>query len=195
MSEDFDLEILGRAGSYLIVSRAFGVAVRNSDMEAGIKEALKRIAEVRELYLEAGLEPQLSGDWPPRRARNFLRGRETVRDDAQSLKDYIPPALVSGVILAGFVLLSTVPLISVLAHFNRTLEEASTVTSNAMIHNLGRSAVDMIVKTGNAMDMVTPQRKQEVRLAVRKIMNGLAPIIEEVGDSREPDAPTPPPAR
>jgi hypothetical protein len=64
-----------------------------------------------------------------------------------------------------------------------------------MINGLGRSAIDVLVKTGDAMDKVTPQRKEELRQAVRRIMKGLEPIIEEVGDSREPKPPTAPPTR
>jgi hypothetical protein len=166
-------------------------------MQAGIEEARKRIAEVQELYREAGLDPQLSAGWRPRRKIHLLRGPEPARDEVNSprLMEFVLPTLVSGVVLASFILLATVPLFSVLARLNRTLEDVSAVTSTAMIENFGHNAIEVFVRTGDAMDRVTPQRKEELRQAVRKIMNGLAPIIQEVGDSVERNPPTTPPAR
>jgi hypothetical protein len=195
-SEDFDMEILRRDGTYLVLARAFGVVVRNNDLQAGVDEALARISAANDLYREAGLEPQLSEDWRPRRVR--YRGELDLRDRrfyTSRLMEYLLPALVSGVVLAGLVLLSSVPLFSAVARLNRTLEDLSAVTSSAMIEHFGHNAIEAFVRTGNAMDKVTPQRKEELRQAVHKIVSGLAPIIQEVGDSVERNPPTTPPAR
>jgi hypothetical protein len=193
MSEDFDLVVQSRKGSNLIVARAFGVVVRSTDLQAGIKEAVERIAEVDKLYREEGVEPELSDDG--------LAGRASLQKDARRspasarIMDVLPQALVSGVVISCLILVASIPIFSVLARLNRTLEDVTGNTSNSAIQNIGRNAVDFIIRTGDVVDKVTPQRKEELRLAVRKIMNGLAPIIQEVGDSVEHDAPTEPPAR
>jgi hypothetical protein len=191
MRDDFDLEIFHRDGSYLILAHAFGVAVRSEDLQAGMAEALARIDEVGDWYRKAGVEPPSVGP-----SRHAARERNADRSRTRSrLMEYVPPALVSGAVLSGLILLSSVPLFSAVARLNRTFEYITSGASAAKIQNFGHNAIDMVIRAGDAMDKVTPERKQELRLAVRKIMKGLAPVIEEVGDSGEHEPPTTPPAR
>ncbi len=196
MSEDFDLEILHRDGSYLIMARAYGVVVQQKDLQAGISEAVTRIGEVSALYRQAKIKPQLSKEWSPQSAWRDANGPDPLRPSAQwsfyRIVEHVSPALVSGVVLSGFILLASLPLISAMSRLNSMLGD---VTSTARIGNFAQTAFTVVIRAGDAMEKVTPQRKEELRQAVRKIMKGLAPIIEEVGDSIEHEPPTTPPAR
>ncbi len=196
MSEDFDLEILHRDGSYLIMARAFGVLVHHKDLQAGISEALTRIREVSALYRQAKIKPGLSKEWSPQSIWGDANSPDTSGRPGQRrfdrLVEHVAPALVSAVVLSGFMLLASLPLLSAMSRLDNMLEE---FTSAAGIGNFAKTAFTVVIRFGDAMDKVTPEHKQELRLAVRKIMKGLAPIIEEVGDSGEHEPPTTPPAR
>ena len=48
------------------------------------------------------------------------------------------------------------------------------------MNSRGHDAANLIVQIGATMDEVTPERKEELRLAIRKIMRGLFPLIDEV---------------
>jgi hypothetical protein len=179
MTDDFDLEIRHRNGAYLIIARSYGVAVRSKELEAGLEEAIARVNAVAEIFREANLAVPLAGE------HRLPRGYQAAR-----LADYLPPAVVGGVVLSVFVLLASMPLFNAVASLNQIVEQVSR------FENVGHNVARMLIRAGNAMDNVPPERKEELRLAVRKIMRGLDPIIEEVGDSvgRNP-SPMPPPPR
>ena len=47
----------------------------------------------------------------------------------------------------------------------------------------GRFVIDRFVALGDTIEHDTPERKRELHLAVRKILVGLQPVIEEVRDT------------
>ncbi len=63
MSEDFDLEILHRDGSYLIMARAFGVVVRTTDLQAGICGGSDPDWRGQRSLSTGEDKPQLSEEW------------------------------------------------------------------------------------------------------------------------------------
>jgi hypothetical protein len=178
MSEDFDLEVRRRSGSYLIVARDVGVIVKSADLHAGLEEARERIALAKDLYREAGLQPERAEPMPS--------------STKISWRDVLAPALVSGLTLSGLLLFASVPMVGAVARLTAAIGEAR---SGIDAGNLGRSTVDSIVALGNTMDKVTPERKQELRIAVRRIMGGLSPVIEEIraGTKETDGAGAPPP--
>ena len=164
MIERADFEIFFKNGSYLIVAPEFGVVARGADVNASLQEAVEKVKAVEGLYREAGVQPVkpqaagTSGTW---------------------WRDTLPPAIVSGIVTGGLLLLASVPLISAAARVSSSLENLSNVGLGKSTDQIGRSALDAVVKLGAAMDDVTPTRKEELRLAVRRIMNGLSPVFEE----------------
>ena len=181
MNEDFDLEIRRRSGSYLIVARDIGVIVKSTDLNAGLEEARERIALVMDLYRQAGLQPERSEPVPPHRVK-------------VNWKDVLAPALVSGLTLAGLIIFASVPMVGAAARLTSAIGTLGEARIGLDATSLGRNTIDSIIALGYAMDKVTPERKQELRIAVRSIMRGLSPIIEEVrAGTNENDSGAPPP--
>ena len=182
MIKSVDLEVFCRDGSFLIVAPEFGVVARGNDISAGVQDALQKVETVERLYREAGVEPARR---PPRTAKT---------QSAARWGDSIPPAVVSGLIMSALVFLASIPLVSASTHLSSMVEDLALVGRVPNAERLSSDALNSVVKLGASMEKVTPQRKEELRLAVRRIMNGLAPVLEEVGaicTPRSQPAPTP----
>ena len=183
MSKSVDLQVFCRDGSFLIVAPEFGVVARGNDISAGVQDALQKVETIERLYREAGVEPARH---PPRTART----QSTAR-----WGDSIPPAVISGLIMSALVFLASIPLVSASTHLSSMVESLALAGRVPNAEHLSRTALNSLVTLGASMEKVTPQRKEELRLAVRRIMSGLAPVLEEVGAvctlRSQPGAPTP----
>jgi hypothetical protein len=169
MSKSVDLEVFCRDGSFLIVAPEFGVVARANDISAGVQDALQKVETVERLYREAGVEPVRR---PPRTAKT---------QSATRWGDSIPPAVVSGLIMSALVFLASIPLVSASTKLSSMVENLALVGGVPNAEQLSRGALNSFVTLGASMEKVTPQRKEELRVAARRIMNGLAPVLEEVG--------------
>jgi hypothetical protein len=174
MIKSVDLEVFCRDGSFLIVAPEFGVVARGNDINASLQDALQKVEAVQRLYREAGVEPT-------RRPSRTSRTQSAAR-----WGDSIPTSVVSGLIMAALVFLASIPLVSASTHLSSMVEELALVGRVPNAEQFGRKALDSAVTLGASMEKITPQRKEELRLAVRKIMNGLAPVLEEVGAAHTP---------
>jgi hypothetical protein len=183
MSKSVDLEVFCRDGSYLIVAPEFGVVARGDDISAGVQDVLQKVETVERLYREAGVEPARR---PSRTSKTQLATR---------WRDTIPAAVVSGLIMSVLVFLASIPLVSASTRLSSMVENFGLVGRDPNAEQFSRKALNSVVTLGASIEKITPQRKDELRLAVRKIMNGLAPVLEEVGAvctlRPQPGAPTP----
>lgn len=166
MTDRADFEIFYRNGSYLIVAPEFGVVARGADVNSSLQEAVEKVRAVEGLYREAGVQPLKE------------RADAVAAQAGSRWRDAVPVAIVSGAIMSGLLLLGSVPLVSAATRVASSIEDLRNVGIGKSTDQIGR-ALDAVVKLGAAMDKVTPSRKEELRIAVQRIMNGLAPVLNE----------------
>jgi hypothetical protein len=178
---DLDIEVRRRDDKYTLIAHRYGVVVRASDLRAGVEELERRVAIIASDLDEAGTTLRESGS-PNRSAE--------VR-----LFDRLGPSLLIivtvGAVLASFILLATAPIVNALAGVRAGISELARLEGSPSIAAFGRSGIDFVVKVSQTMDQVTPQRKEELRTAIRKIAREVESIVEDVR-SAPPPAPEQP---
>jgi hypothetical protein len=175
---DLDIEVRRRNDKYLLIAHQYGVVVRASDLQAGIDELERRTAMIASDLEEAGIP--LRASTPPNRSAE------------PRLRDRVAPSLVIivtvGAVLASFILLATAPIVNALAGVRSGISELAKVEGSPSIATLGRSGTDFIIKLSQTLDQVTPERKEELRAAIRKIAREVESIVEDV-KSTQPSSP------
>jgi hypothetical protein len=179
---DLDIEVHRRNNKYLLIAHQYGVVVRASNLQAGIEELERRSAIIASDLEEVGIPVRTSA--PPNK-NTELR-----------LRDRLDPSLTVivtvGAVLASFILLATAPIINALAGVRAGISELARLEGRSSVEALGRSGTDFIIKLSRTVDQVTPERKEELRTAVRKIAREVESIVEDVR-SGPPPAPGRPP--
>jgi hypothetical protein len=152
------------------------VVVRASDLQAGIEELEQRAAIIAKDLEEIGISPPASAS-PNRKTE--LR-----------LFDRLAPSLVIivtvGAVLASFILLATAPIVSALAGVRSGISEFARIEGSPSLAAFGRSGIDFVIKLSQTLDQVTPERKDELRTAVRKIAREVESIVEDVRSAPPP---------
>jgi hypothetical protein len=166
---DLDIEVRRRDNKYVLIAHQHGVVVRASDLHAGIEELERRVAVIARDLEEVGIP--LRASTPPNRASELW------------LRDRVGPSLVIivtvGAILASFILLATAPIVNALAGVRAGISELARLEGGPSIAALGRSGTDFIIRLSQTLDQVTPERKEELRTAVRKIAREVGSIVED----------------
>lgn len=181
---DVDFEVRRRGNGYILIAHKFSVVVRSKELQPGIEELDRRVAIVSADFRELGITA--ASDVAP--AKGPIRSEPAV---APSLLIIVTV----GAILAMFVLLSTVPIVMAMSGLRG---EISAITrsgfantgSGSMIARVGRLGIDFIVKFSQTLDEVTPERKEELRAAIRNIAREVNLVVDDV---RTAPAPSPPP--
>lgn len=180
---DLDIELFRRDNKYVLIAHRYGVVVRASDLQAGLDELEQRAAIIARDFEEVGL---------PLQAKGAPNTRTEMR-----LLDRVAPSLVIiitvGAVLSSVLLLATAPIVNALAGVRTSISELVRTEGNPSptIAALGRSGIDFIIKLSQTLDQVTPERKEELRTAIRKIAREVESIVEDV----RPPQPPPSPAR
>jgi hypothetical protein len=176
-----DIEVRRRGSGYILIVHQFGVVVRSNDLKSGIEELERRLAIIREDFREVGIAP------PSNHAA-------AAKDQPRTL-DRIAPALIIIVtvasVLASFVFLATAPIVAALASVRSELSTLVSPDAGGGIANVGRRGLDFIVKLSQTLEQVTPQRREELRIAVRKIAREVDFILED-RKAAQPPSPQPP---
>lgn len=175
MTNELDFQVFRRDGCYLVVAPDYGVVSRGANPIESLRDAIEKVEAVKQLYRDAGVEPvrsvcqpaAASGPWASRR-------------------DSLTTALVSGLIIGGLVLVATIPALSVASGLLSRVEGLATGTGSARIDEVGRKAVEAVVKLGAAMETMTPHRREMLRSAVGQIAKGLSPLVDEAYAARRP---------
>ena len=173
---DLDIEVRRRNGKYLLIARQYGVVVRATDLQAGIDEVERRTEIIASDLEEVGI-PLHTSTSPNTSAEARLRDR-------------LAPSLVIivtvGAVLASLILLATAPIVNALAGVRAGISELARVEGGSRIAALGRSGTDFIIKLSQTLDQVTPERKEELRGAIRKISREVESIVEDVRSAQPP---------
>ena len=175
-STDLDIEVRRRNSKYLLIAREYGVVVRASDLRAGIEELERRTAIIASDLEEVGI--------PLREIASPNRNTE-VR-----LRDRLAPSLVIivtvGAVLASFILLATAPIVNALASVRAGIAELARLEGSPSIAALGRSGIDFTIKLSQTLDQVTPERREELRAAIRRIAREVGSIVEDARSAEPP---------
>ena len=178
---DLDIEVRRRNNKYVLIARQYGVVVRASDLQTGIEELERRAAIIASDFEEVGIPLRASGS--------------PNRNTAPRLLDRVAPSLVIivtvGAVLASFILLATAPIFNALAGVRAGISELARLEGGPSLAGLGRSGIDFTIKLSQTLDQVTPERKEELRTALRKIVREVVSIVEDVRPTSPPHPLTP----
>jgi hypothetical protein len=175
---DLDIEVCRRDNQYILIAHHYGVVVRASDLQAGIEELERRATIIASDLEEVGVQ---------------LHTREAPNTRTEMrLLDRVAPSLVIiitvGAVLASVLLLATAPIVNALAGVRTGISELVRTEGNSSptIAALGRSGIDFVIKLSQTLDQVTPERKEELRTAIRKIAREVESIVEDVRPAQPP---------
>lgn len=173
---DLDIEVRRRNNKYVLIVRQYGVVVRTSDLQAGIEELERRTEIITKDLEEIGISPPTAAS---------PNGKTEPRP-----LDRLAPSLVIivtvGAVLASFILLATAPIVNALAGVRSSISEFARLEGSPSLAAFGRSGADFIIKLSQTLDQVTPERREELRTAVRKIAREVESIVEDVRSAPPP---------
>jgi hypothetical protein len=173
---DLDIEVRRRNNKYVLIARQYGVVVRASDLRLGIEELEQRAAIMAKDLEEIETSPRASG--PPSRSTELRP------------LDRLGPSLVIivtvGAVLASFILLATAPIVNALAGVRAGISELARLEGSSSVAALGRSGTDFIIRLSQTLDQITPQRREELRTAIRKIAREVELIVEDARSAQPP---------
>jgi hypothetical protein len=179
---NIDIEVRRRGNAYTLIARQFGVVVRSNDLKSGIEELDRRVAIIANDLLEVGI---------PVSADSIASAKSQQRTLDQVLSPLIIIVTVAAV-LASFVLVATLPIVAALASVRSAISTLAPAEGGNGIAGLGHFGIDFIVKVSQTLEQVTPERKEELRSAVRKIAREVDLIIEDVKAAPAPSPQKPP---
>lgn len=167
---DVDFEVRRRDNQYVFIARQFGVVVRSKELKSGVEELERRVAIIGDDLREAGI-PIPSAPDPI--ARGEMR-----------LVERLTPALIIivtvGAVLASFIVLATAPIVSVVANVRNAISTLVPGEGRSGIASVGRRGIDFVIAVSKTMEQVTPERKEELRSAIRQIAREVDMIVQDV---------------
>jgi hypothetical protein len=168
MSVNFSFHVQKRDGRYIFSTRQYGVVVRASDPADGIREFEQRVEAVSADFREASVMPD-SVELESRPG-----GNRSWR--SQYLPFFIKTAVIGAV---------GIWMLAVAANF---VDESTIGTAL-------RHPAQFIIRIGDTAERLPPDRLEEMKQAIRKIMTKINPLIEEIKSPARPPAsgPRPPP--
>jgi hypothetical protein len=179
---DIDIEVRRRGGGYILIAYGLGVVVRSKDLKSGIEELERRVAAIGEDFRDVGL---------PLPSRTETLAKNEARPFNQIARPLITLVTVAAV-LASLVFLVAAPIVAALAGVRTAISTLIPADEGSTIAGVGRRGIDFIVKVSQTLEQVTPQRKEELRTAIRKIAREVDSVIEDV-KAAPPPPPQPPP--
>jgi len=174
MSSNLDI-FVNRQGTdqYTLVARKYGIVIRTSDAQAGLKELEARVEDVRRDMINAGVEPE--------QMDVSDNGFKQSRDTGGGPNSFgILVAVVSATLVPWFALfLLTIPIVTTFTELKVATQDARAVLRGD-VKDSAHASANWYIRAGEIIDQLTPARKEELRNATRKIVSGLAPIAEEL---------------
>jgi hypothetical protein len=182
---DIDIEVRRRNDGYVLIAYQFGVVVRSKELNSGMEELERRIAIIAE---------DLRGVGVPVRSDAVAKAKDEI-----GLFRRLAPSLIIiltvAVVFASLVVLATAPIVAVVANVRSEILSALApptptgvggIEIGTGIARVGRLGIDFIIKFSQTLDQVTPERKEELKTAIRKIAREVDLIIEDVKTAPPP---------
>ena len=95
----------------------------------------------------------------------------------------IPSAIITvtvGAVFATFVFVATAPIVTALAGLRYEMHTLFSADADGMA-GVGHRGIDFIVKLGQTIQQVTPERKEQLRAAIRTITHEIDVIVDVTG--------------
>jgi hypothetical protein len=159
MSLEFSFIVQKMDKGYKFIAKQYGVIVWAPDIVSGIKDLEARVDTVTMQLREAGFdldEIELSGD------------QSTAKDTIWS---QLVPFSIKVAIVAVVAAIVLIPLANV---FSKIIGPASPLAS-AISH-----PAQFVIRLADQAEQVPPQTIEEMKLAVRKIIAKIGPVVDEV---------------
>jgi hypothetical protein len=174
MSSNLDI-FVNRQGAdqYTLVARKYGIVIRTNDAQAGLKELEARVEDVRRDMMNAGVEPE--------QVDASSNGTKQGRGSGGGQGGFgILLAVVSATLVPWLALfLLTIPIVTTFTELKVATQDARSILRGD-VKDSAHASANWYIRAGDIIDQLTPTRKEELRSATRKIVNGLAPITEEL---------------
>jgi hypothetical protein len=177
---DIDIEVRRRGNEYILVAYQFGVVVRSKELKSGIEELERRVAIISEDLHEAGI---LVPSGAISRTNHEISG-----PFARSLV-VVLVAVVA--VMGSLILVTAAPIIAGLLGVRSAISAIVPAEAGSGVGGVGRLGIDLIIKVSQTLDQVTPERKEELRTAIRKIAREVDLIVQDVKEL-PPTSPQPP---
>ena len=158
MSTEFTFITQKRDKGYKFVAKQYGVVVWATDLVSGIKDLEARVEAVITQLREAGFNV------------DEIEGEARQDPTTQTLWAQLIPFSIKATIVAAFAAIILLPIIS---SFAKAIGPSSPLVA-AVEH-----PAQFIIRLGDKADQVPPQTIAEVKLAVRKIVAKIGPVIAE----------------
>lgn len=167
MSLEYGFTVQKQAKGYRFVAPQYGLVDWASDLANGAKEFEARITTVAEQLREAGFD------------LGEINAEQQTKQPQVLLWPFFVKAGIIAVILAAV-------LLPVANAISRTLGPESPI-GDAIRH-----PSELIIRMGEKVEQIPPQRMEEVKLAVRRLVTKLGPIFEELRPLAPPNPSAPP---
>jgi hypothetical protein len=168
MIPDIEVYMKGPSGQYLLVARKFGVVVRSDNLHAGVKEVETRMAEVRRELLD------VDADLPPAH-----RDSEQRTPWFGLLVPIIATCLAPWAVIGLMLFIAVAPVVSAMTG-NGDRITAAHEAMDGNVARAGHAGADWLIRAADTLEQLTPARKEELRLAIRKIADTLTPLTDEI---------------
>lgn len=158
-------EVFRREDGYVIVSREYGIVVRNANLEQGVAELEGRIDVLRQDFESLGLPITSS-------VEKFDQNREPQK------RRTVQRAVVIGSIMIVLVIAAAYPAVSFLSSIRQSI--SSILPQAPGVDGAGRLAIDTVKRLADATDQITPERERELQQSLNKIARKVAPLMRAV---------------
>lgn len=168
MKPDIKVQIRRQGGQYTLVAPRYGIVVRTSDLNTGFNELDTRATDVRNDLIAEGVD--LDQQMPVSDREDRWLGIVVP-----IIATVLAPWLAIGLLL--FIVLT--PVVNALNGI-KDVAIAAREASQGNIAQVGRGGANWIIRTGDTVEQLSPERKTELRGAVHKIVQVLKPLADEV---------------
>jgi hypothetical protein len=176
----FHFEVFQRADGYAMVSREYGIVVRNTSIEAGVADLKSRIKAARDDFDALGIPSRSSHD------ASVPNGGAAPGQPRQPLQ----MAAIAMSIVAVLAIAAAYPTVSFLSGIKQTI--SSVLPQGTEVDSAGRSTIDLVKRIANATEQITPERERELQESLDKIARKVAPLIRAVTEPLATTPSTPP---
>jgi hypothetical protein len=152
MSVDFSFSAKRRGDRFVFIAKEFGVVVWSDDPAAGIKDLETRVEEVAAQFRDAGVESQAS------------------ESTSGTWPNLWPFFIKTAVIIMAIAIITA----WVAIPFATALSGLSAPIANVMLH-----PAQFVVRMGDRVDQLPAERVEQLKLAVRKVVKKIGPILDE----------------
>jgi predicted RNase H-like HicB family nuclease len=171
----YEIKVIEADGVFYLRIPEFGIVSKGNDLPTAYAEIRRRLAEAIEHYRAAGLEDELPSP----------ASRPAGGSPAQGIQTFAIKLGITAALVAVFIGWASSPLANAVHRMEVSLHDAgdrfgSALTEIASPERFGRATIDSVAKLGQALEKLTPERKEELRRSLAVIVRELQPMAAEL---------------